>query len=401
MLGARAIEIQPEVQLILSCARTRLTASHTERIRRLLRPDLNWAAILALAEESGVTPLVFRHLSNVGARVPSLWLERLEKVTRANTIRTMYLTGELLRVTERFASRGIPAIPYKGPALAAQAYGDVALRQFHDVDIIVPQRLMASAHEHMLSLGYRARFPWPHDAEPSSVRIPGEYTYRGGNNQSLIELHTEWTMRHFPVRPDLEALGKRLVSVSLGGQSVATFCAEDALPILCIHGAKDFWERLSWVVDIAELIATSSGLNWNAAFENARALKSERMLLLGLTLAHNCVDAPLAHSFVERLEADSVVTDLAEEVSRRLLSGGRTSWHAKDRFRFRYRLMERPTDGIRYVWRLATAPAEDEWSAAQGSAWSARIQAALRPLRLLRRHGVAVSHPDKGPFEVS
>ena len=253
-MSARREEIRPEMQLAVCCARTRLSAAYTERIRLLLRPDLNWAALVSLAEQTGLTPLVYENLRKFESRVPPIWLERLEKAFRANAVRSLYLTTELVRVLSVLEAHSIRAIPYKGPVLAVQAYRDAALRQFYDIDIIVPQRSMAEAHAALISSGYRARFPWPHDADLPLVRIPGEYTYKGESSESLLELHTEYTMRHFPIPPDLEAFAKRLVKVPLAGQFVATFCVEDALVVLSIHGAKDFWERLGWVVDIAELV---------------------------------------------------------------------------------------------------------------------------------------------------
>src|ERR1700722_1978036 len=156
MTTPRTDEIRPEIQLLLCCARTRLGASHIERIRVLVRPDLNWAKFLALADQHGLIPLVHVHLSKLPVRVPDVWLERIEKAARSNAIRALYLGNELARILDVFQSRKISAIPYKGPVLAAQAYGDTSLRQFDDLDIIVPQTDIAAAHEAMLALDYRA-----------------------------------------------------------------------------------------------------------------------------------------------------------------------------------------------------------------------------------------------------
>src|SRR6202042_525320 len=116
---------------------------------------------------------------------------RLEKTSRKNMARAIYLSHELTRILEIFESRGIQAIPYKGPVLAAQAYGDIALRQFHDLDIVLRQRDLPAAHEVMMGLGYTERFAWPRTADPAGASVPNEYTYRGENAQSMVELHTE------------------------------------------------------------------------------------------------------------------------------------------------------------------------------------------------------------------
>jgi len=392
--AARAIS--PEMDLLLCCARSRLAAPDAERLKALVRPDLDWARVLSLADAHALTPLAFRHLHAFSTRVPTLWLERLHQASRASTVRSLYLAAELGRVLSAFRLQSILAIPYKGPVLAAQAYGDVALRQYDDLDILVPHRFMPAAHETLTSLGYRARFPWPHSAEVSSSRIPGEYTYRAENGQTLVELHTERTLRHFPLPPNLEEFARRLVAVPLAGRVIATFRVEDALTFLSVHGAKDFWERLSWIADIAELTRTSAGVNWSEALEVARSLKAERMLLVGLALARDILEAPLPGMVTERIAGDAATVALGREFGSRLLSGA-LSRSAIARARFRFHLLERPTDGVLYAWRLATAPAEDEWSSAGRNSWSARMQALVRPLRLMRKHGVSGPAPGAGP----
>jgi len=370
---------------MLCCARTHLSAAYIDRMRLLLRPDLNWAAVIAAAERSGLITLVYDHLRRFESRVPPLWSERLEKAYRTNATRSLYLGTELCRVLEIFESHNIPAIPYKGPVLAIQAYGDLAARQFYDMDIIVPQQAMAAAHEALLESGYRARFPWPHDSNMPLVRIPGEYTYRGESNECLLELHTEFTMRHFPVRADLDEFGKRLVDIEIAGKTVQTFCVEDALVVLAVHGAKDFWEKLAWVTDISELIASAGRVNWDLVFETASKLNAERILLLGLSLAQDLLDTRLAVPVFERIREDRAVASLTKHVENKMLSSRELKWNVLQRAIFRGRLVPQTVEGIKYVTRLATQPSEDEWTAAHGGVWSSVMQAALRPLRLIRK----------------
>ncbi len=384
------------MQLLLCCARTRLGASHIERIRVLVRPDLNWAAFMALADQHALIPLVHLHLSKFSARVPSLWLERMEKAARSNAIRALFLGNELARILDVFQSRKITAIPYKGPVLAAQAYLDTSLRQFDDLDIIVPQSDLAAAHEAMLALEYRARFPWKRGAETATSRIPGEYTYRG-SGQSLVELHTEFTMRHFPVRLNIAHFANRLAQVSVDGRNVATFRAEDALPVLCVHGAKDFWERLSWLVDLGALLETSVRLDWDAVFETADSLGARRMLFLGISIAQELTEVSLPNSIREKIEADGAVAALATLIQRKMVIEKQT-WSAASRLRFRFALVENRGEATRYVWRLATAPAEDEWPGEDTSAFASRLQAMLRPFRLARKHSAAAPHSEQNPF---
>jgi hypothetical protein len=69
--------------------------------------------------------------------MPAEWLARLRMQYMMNAARNMKMTAELLRILDALKEAGIKAMPLKGPVLAQQLYGDVALRQFSDLDILV------------------------------------------------------------------------------------------------------------------------------------------------------------------------------------------------------------------------------------------------------------------------
>jgi hypothetical protein len=120
-------------------------------------------------------------------------------------------------------------------------------------------------------------------------------------------------------------------------------------------------------------------------FDTAEALNAERMLLLGLSLAHDMLDTRLPVPVFERIQSDRTVGSLTEYVERKLLSGRPEEWNLAQRAWFRARLVPQRLEGMKYLWRIATQPAEDEWTAAHGSVWSATMQSLLRPLRLVRK----------------
>ena len=57
-----------------------------------------------------------------------------------NLRRGLWFASELLRITHHLAKKEIRAIPYKGPVLAQSAYGDLALRHFSDLDLLISPR---------------------------------------------------------------------------------------------------------------------------------------------------------------------------------------------------------------------------------------------------------------------
>src|SRR5207249_1097507 len=77
-------------------------------------------------------------------------------VVRRNARRNLYMLRALLEILDLFEQHGIRAIPFKGPLLAAQAYGGVALRCFLDLDILIQPNELERARSLLVSRGYRA-----------------------------------------------------------------------------------------------------------------------------------------------------------------------------------------------------------------------------------------------------
>ncbi|MGO9589415.1 MAG: nucleotidyltransferase family protein [Candidatus Acidiferrales bacterium] len=374
--------------MLLRCARTKLPPGFPEEIRKLTASPLDWDYLLAEADRNSLRPLLARHLSACAAgNIPPLQWKRLGDAVRANTARCLILTAELIQVIDRFRKAGISAVPYKGPVAAMQAHEDIALREFDDLDIIVRQRDMARANEVIISLGYRPKCPWVLSSSAGSALVPGEYQYFDHSRRMVVEVHTERTLRHFPVPPDLDDLSRRLVPVLLCGHEIRTFAPEDALVMLCIHGSKDFWERILWIADIAELIRACPKLDWDAVSHRADSWKARRILHLGLALASEMLDARLPDDIDARVKQDRAARALASEVAQSLLRRDRSAFGSAGRFSFRRRMVDGALAGWRYSIRLAVAPAEDDWEMVRLPRLLAPLYVALRPLRLLRKYG--------------
>lgn len=378
----------PEKQLIVCCARTRIQPE-VLAVRAILGGIIDWSFLLAEAEAHSTTPLLERNILETAPDLVSAeQTGRLKAAVRANAARCLLLTAELVRIDATFRSQNVRAIPYKGPVVAAQAYGNVALRAFDDIDMILPQRDMRAAHDVILGLGYQAQFPEEFTPAARSAPIPGEYKYYNHARDAIAELHTEHTLRHFPVRPNLDDFVKRLVPLSLSGHEIETFAPGDTLPLLCIHGSKDLWGRISWIADVSEMIQATPRLDWDQVLSCSRSLHAERMLNLGLLLAAHVMGARLPNHILSRAEKDS--TAVADEVKIRRGIFSREGYgvmSARDRFLYRRRMVQGTLAGWRYATRLAVAAAEEDWQTTPLPRALSPLYFALRPIRLLQKYG--------------
>lgn len=390
--------VPTEKQLLVCCSRAGMNPSVGEEIRRLVTAPIDWDFLLAQAAEHSVAPLLSRNLFAAAPdAMPPEPLARLKDQVRANSVRSLVLSAELIRILDSFASAGIEAFPYKGPVLAVQAYGDVALREFADIDIVLRQRDVAAANRVLVTLGFASQFPPIFAPDAPSPLVPGEYDYRDGERRLTVELHTELTLRHFPIPPDLDDLCRRAAPVSISGHEIRTFGPEDTLVFLCVHGSKDSWERLIWIADVAEFVASHPQLDWERVYSFAGSVRAQRMLDLGLALASRLFGVTLTDAVRSRVRADRVADSVASQIERRLLSRTTQPLGSRATFRYRRSMVPGMFSGFRYALRLATAPAAEDWHAIRLPRALAPLYAALRPFRLWHKYGAPPSNPAHPP----
>lgn len=253
--------------------------------------------------------------------IPKTTLNQLKNAFRVIAQWNLYLTGELLRLLKLFQDAGIRALPFKGPVLAVAAYGNPSLRHFGDLDILMPREDILKAKDILVSQGYHAKLDLTAREEASYLRSHHDYKFIRATDGVVVEIQwgvTQWSFA-FPIV--FEDIWARHEKVSLAGATVCNISLEDALLILCVHGAKHRWEQLRWICDIAELINThQQRIDWERLMEQARMQGGERMLLLGLYLAQHLLGVRLPEDLMKQIESDySWVKFLAQQVVRRLV----------------------------------------------------------------------------------
>lgn len=318
---ASAVFERPEHRLLLLCARTRVGAEVAGSIKGLAAGDLDWDYLYRLARRHAVLPLLYWQLNATAAReAPPAPLGRLRDNFREHTARNLYLTGELERVVSLFEAEGVPVIPYKGPALAAFAYRNLALRRYVDLDILVRKEDLPRAKGLLAARGFGPQLRLTPAQERVLLRSQHNLPFTREGGRLVVELHWELTARRY-ASPQDDSVWSRLVNVKLGGREVKGLGAEDLLLSLCVHGTKHLWERLAWICDVAELVNSHPRLDWPTVCGRARAAGTERMLLLGLHLARRLLDAPLPEEIERRAAAEPSVGRLTERVAARLFDG--------------------------------------------------------------------------------
>jgi len=396
----RAIEgkvknkMRPELEIVLCSVRAKSPESE-ERIKELLSAGVNWSEMLACAIEHKLAPALYERFRALDAALLAQdRRETLAELARSTGRNNLAFLSDMLRLHGLFEAAQIPAIPFKGPALAWLAYPNFTHRTCVDLDFVVPQRYIPEAMSLLQAQGYTPQFCAIESQAGQNGPAPGEYAFAPTGKRSFVELHTERTLRYFSRPLNLEEMNSRLVPLEIGGQNLRTFSVEDLLMMLCVHGAKHFWERLAWIVDIAQLV-TVCEVDWTLLSEIAAKMESTRLLLLGLYLAHEMVGASLPQSVLDRASGDAQVQWLAGMVLEQYAGNSGPSAGVWPRAVFRIRSSDKYWQGLCQLFRLSLSPTESDRQTIQLPGFLSPLYILVRPFRLLGQYGWGLNRRSK------
>lgn len=404
----KIVTASAETELLAHCARLELEPARAERVRALVGSSadgsnpmgsssaesehtgstLNWTRLFALAQRHALVPLLYFQLNRVAADlVPPLQLKQLRDRSQSNAALNVLLAGEMVRLLELFEANQIPAVPYKGPAIGVGIYGNLALRQFADLDILVPDADVWKATELLIAEGYRAHFTIPPRKQASFIRLGYVRLFNHETAATTVELHWRLAPRFFGAPFDTSTLSARARRLELQGTKVRVPAPEDLILMLCIHGAKDCWEKLEWVSGLAQLIRSEPDVDWQRVLRHAQAIRCRKIVALGLRLAHELLDAPVPAEVLSQLSLPARLDALVHQVVERFFSDDSGSFSLTQRIRFHLAIKDSLPEKFRYCARLALTTTPVDWEMIQLPAVLSFLYFPLRAVRLLKKYG--------------
>jgi hypothetical protein len=330
----------------------------------LLKAPLRWQPLFELADNHGVQPLLHQALSGLDHAVPAAELLRLRQAFQTNLHKSLLLSRELIRIVDHLATRGLDAMPYKGVALAEVLYGDIALRQSGDIDLLIRPRDVPRIRDAVRELGYTAHTTLTAPQERAYLKSGYEYAFDGAAGPNLLELQWAILPRFYSVDFSLEESFQRAATLTVAGHPMRTPSREDLFLVLCVHAAKHVWGRMVWLCDIAQLM-NAPDLNWKWIGAQAKGLGIVRILRVSMLAAKGLLRATIPAEAEQSLPADAESATLAEEIQRHIVSDSSYNTESSAYFLLMMRLRERRADRWRFAQRLVLTPGPGEWNAVQ------------------------------------
>ena len=230
-----------ENNFVMLCATAFLSPAEIPLLRSALAQFLDWQRIDHEANRQCVFPIVANVLlRHAGDLLPDQVIATCKNKVRDTTKLNLIWLQEWQHLLQLLDDAAIPVISFKGPALALTAYGDLTLREFHDLDLLVHPRTSCEQKTFCTEPATRCgRLSWGFRASSSTIQ------------QSTALFHPSHSRNNGRPHPDLhEVVSFQLefddvfASAKLEQREEVTFLAlspEHSLLYLCAHGAKNCW----------------------------------------------------------------------------------------------------------------------------------------------------------------
>jgi len=293
--------------LIIECCKINQNSKYIEENIIKIK---DWNQFINLAYAHGVFQLVYHGIKKNHSLIPKNILKKFQYYNMQIVKQNMLMTAELIKIIKLLEVNGINVIPFKGPVLSQLAYGDVTLRQYVDLDILVKKNELNTIINILKNNAYsklyteadfkHVFFDLSHDLSLlSHNNIKFEFHWRLLNDNYLTNLNSIDILQN-PIR------------VKLHNYTITTFSNEIYLIYLSVHGSKHNWERIEWLLDIVYLIKSNS-LDWEACYRLIKISNCENIVLTTLKLSHDLFELNLNDDLLKKINEKKI-----SQYSRRL-----------------------------------------------------------------------------------
>jgi hypothetical protein len=323
--------------------------SPENEIKSLFSENLDWSLFIRAAAEHRIIPAIFQNLRRFSANLPPEIYIDLQNCAEKSSTHNLKLNGQLISLAKLFEENKIEFISYKGATLARLAYGDTSLRQFGDLDLLIHKKDFPKVKRLILENGGKMAWNLSDKQEKAVLKYYYEFPFKFGKNPVLVEIHWAFMESFFGFDYEREEVFRRSQIVSIHGKSIPTLSNEDLLIVLCVHGSKHFWKRLSWICDVGKLVEAQP-IDWNIVIKLAEKFGCVRMLALGLLLTRDFLRIDLPEKIQRLIANDKEIESLAEQLKEQIFDDKFSAEAIRSRIHLKMR--ERRRDKFTYSRRL-------------------------------------------------
>jgi len=310
--------LSPANQLILLSAKLQLSAVELELLNDLIPQIQNWDSAVTNIIARQTAPLFFKKLPLLSNRdlIPVEATNKLQQAYYKSLSRGMVLYNAFEKVAEAFCcATDIRVVVLKGIYLSEWLYGDIALRQFSDMDLLVSKDDAMQCLSILTELGFKpsdsavTEFITEFIASKSEIVHYAPMVINDVSVEIHIKLHRQ--SKHYDIK--IESFLNNAEKLLLRNKPVYALELHDLLIHLCVHLDKHFrggHVQFTSFNDIVNLLEKyQHEIDWTLLVQRCDYHECELAVFRFLVLIHKFYDAALPEHILRKYESDLTEAD--------------------------------------------------------------------------------------------
>lgn len=296
------MQLTPEEQLILLSVGITADVSTLERIDQLITEVNDWEIFLETIINRGIGPLFLQKISSLKNKhiIPENVITKLRNVYHKTLTRSMLLSDQFVKISKLFDEHRIRTIVLKGTLLSEWLYNDIGLRQFSDIDLLVPEEKARECISLLESMGYVASYiPVSKLIDQYSEVVHYPPMIKNGVSIEIhIRLHRTQKEYDFKIKEMI----RDAVPVQIYGIKTLSLSLYDLIIHVCVHADKHFRAahiQFTSINDIVNLMLKHGDvIDWDDFTERCCLHECETAVFSMLMLTYHFMNVPLPERIV-------------------------------------------------------------------------------------------------------
>jgi hypothetical protein len=188
--------------------------------------------------------------------------------------------------------------------------------------------------------------------------IQSQREYKFINSKTEVNLEIQWQFQGVSFSPSGDlGFTDNIEIIEINNKRISSLSHENMLLVLCIHASGHYWDRLSWICDVSELIQ-SKDIDWDYILKKADELRIKRILFVNLLLAVDLLELKLPNDILKQLESRTI-QKLAFKVKKRIFISYSEGFLRSASIRLSIR--EKRSNQIKDFLKIMFLPTNEEW----------------------------------------
>jgi hypothetical protein len=295
-----------ENKLLLSSISFQKDINPAQQISKILSErKLDWRYILRNARQNRITPFLYRNLLKVDAErlVPNWVTQDLAQTYHSVGFQNLRFYEELKNILLHFKNLGIGVIVLKGTVLAEIIWGNVALRQMEDIDLLVQENDLERVERLLSKLGYIL-----YEGYQSQEWYRNNHhhlaPYCKPDKRMVVEIHRNLVSPNKLFSIDIHRVWERSQTIKIGDIETKMLAPEDFVVHLCltISYSDLFIGKIMNLIDLSQTIKYyDKRIDWDWIIKQVNENKTAKFIYYPLYLAKDLLNVEIEKEILDSL----------------------------------------------------------------------------------------------------